>query len=197
MVMEGGAIDVDGQGTVMATRSSLLNPNRNPTLDSRQIEERLALYLGVRKIVWLPNGLVDDETDGHIDNVARFVGPGRVLCAVASDPDDRNHRILLENLAALEGQTDALGRALEIVELPLPAPRTGPAGQLPLSYLNFYIANGGIVLPAFDAELDEQARETIAALFPDREVVQVAALDIVRGGGGIHCITQQQPAGVP
>ncbi len=196
MVLEGGAIHVDGQGTLLSTESSLLNANRNPTLDRRQIEERLVLYLGVRKILWLPNGLVDDETDGHIDNVARFVAPGRVMCAVSSDSSDRNHGPLMENMATLQGQSNAHGRPLEVIELPLPAPRSGQAGQLPLSYLNFYIANGGIVMPAFDDPMDEPARAIIAAEFADRRVVQLPALDIVRGGGGIHCITQQQPAGV-
>jgi len=194
MVLEGGAIHVDGQGTVLVSEPSVLNVNRNPTLDRRQIEERLVLYLGVRKIIWLERGLVDDETDGHVDNVARFVAPATVMCAVASDPDDANREPLLENRARLARMCDAQGHALEVVELPLPAPRRGPKGQLPLSYLNFYIANDAVVMPAFDDPMDDPAREIVAAAFPERQVVQLPALDIVAGGGGIHCITQQQPS---
>lgn len=195
LVLEGGAVHVDGQGTVLTTEGSVLNANRNPTLDRRQVEERLVLYLGVRKILWLPHGLVDDATDGHVDNVARFAGPGRVLCAVATDRAHRNWSPLEENRQRLAGMSDALGRRLELIELPLPRPRQGPNGQLPLSYVNFYIANGGVVIPAFDDPMDEPARRLVADVFPEREVVQVPVLDIVRGGGGIHCITQQQPRG--
>jgi agmatine deiminase len=193
MVLEGGAIHVDGQGTVLVSEPSVLNVNRNPTLDRRQIEERLVLYLGVRKIIWLEHGLVDDDTDGHVDNVARFVAPGTAMCAVASHPDDPNRGPLSENRLRLAQARDAQGRALEVVELPLPAPRQGPKGLLPLSYLNFYIANGAVLVPAFDDPMDGAAREIVAAAFPDRHVAQLPALDIVRGGGGIHCITQQQP----
>lgn len=193
LVLEGGAVHVDGQGSVLATESSVLNVNRNPTLDRRQVEERLALHLGVRKILWLEHGLVDDETDGHVDNVACFAAPGRVICAVAADRADRNWSRLEENRQRLADMNDALGRRLEVVELPLPGPRSGTNGQLPMSYVNFYIANGGVVMPAFEDPMDEPARRLVADLFPEREVVQVPALDIVRGGGGIHCITQQQP----
>jgi agmatine deiminase len=194
MVLEGGAVQVDGQGTLLTTASCLLNANRNPTLDRRQVEERLALYLGVRKIIWLEHGLVDDGTDGHVDKVARFVAPGRVMCAVASDPGDPNSGPLAENLARLKGARDNLGGELEVIELPLPAPRQGPSGPLALSYLDFYIANGGIVMPGFDDLLDEAAREAVARVFLDREVVQVPVLDIAHAGRGIHAITQQQPA---
>jgi agmatine deiminase len=195
MVLEGGAVHVDGQGSLLATESCLLNANRNPTLDRRQIEERLALYLGVRKIIWLPHGLVDDGTDGHVDNVARFVAPGRVMCAVASDPADPNAAPLRENLETIREARDGLGRMLEVIELPLPAPRNGAAGRLPLSYLSFYIANGAVVMPSFGDPIDEVAMARVADAFPDRRVVQVPALEIAAGGGGIHRITQQQPAG--
>jgi len=193
IVLEGGAVHVDGQGSLLATESSVLNANRNPTLDRRQVEERLALYLGVRKILWLPHGLVDDETDGHVDNVACFAGPGRVICAVASLRADRNSGPLAENRERLAGMRDATGRRLELIELPLPRPRDGATGQLPLSYVNFYIANGGVVMPAFGDPMDEPARRLLADVFPEREVVQLPAFEIVRGGGGLHCITQQQP----
>ena len=194
MVLEGGAIHVDGQGSVLAVEATVVNANRNPTLDRRQIEERLALYLGVRKIIWLEHGLVDDETDGHVDNVARFIAPGVVMCAVASDPADPNAPFLAANRDRLRQSSDALSRPLEVIELPLPAPRQGPAGLMPLSYLNFYIANGGVVMPAFGDAMDQAALECVAGVFPDRRVVQVDARDIVLGGGGVHCITQQQPA---
>ena len=190
MVLEGGAIDVDGQGTLLATESCLLNANRNPTLDRRQIEERLALYLGVRKIIWLPHGLADDGVDGHVANVARFVAPGRVMCALASDPTDPDADSLAENLARLRGARDGLGRELEVIELPLPTPRRGGA----MSYLGFYLANGGVVMPAFDDPFDDIAREVVAGAFPDRRVVQLPAREIDKGGG-IHAITRQQPAG--
>jgi agmatine deiminase len=195
LVLEGGAVEVDGQGTLLAVEPSILNPNRNPTLDRRQVDERLALCLGVRRIVWLEHGLVDDATDGHVDNVARFAAPGQVLAAVASDPADRNANPLAENLARLRAASDAAGRPLRVAELPLPAPRRGPAGQLALSYVNFYIANGAVVMPAFGDPMDGPAREIVAAAFPDRQVVQLQVLEILHGGGGIHCITQQQPQG--
>lgn len=193
VVLEGGAVDVDGHGTLLAVESCILNPNRNPTLDRRQVEERLAHYLGVRRILWLERGLIDDETDGHVDNVARFVGPGRVLSAVASDHDDPNRTGLVDSRARLAAARDAQGRHLQVVDVPLPAPRRGAKGRLALSYLNFYIANGAVVMPAFDDPMDVPAREIVGACFPDRVVVQVPGFDIARGGGGIHCITQQQP----
>lgn len=195
LVLEGGAIHVDGAGTLLATETSVLNADRNPTLDRRQIEERLALHLGVRKILWLEQGLVDDETDGHVDNVAMFAAPGRVLAAVASDRADRNRAPLAENRERLARMRDARGEPLEIVELPLPAPRQGPRGQLAMSYVNLYLANGAAIMPGFDDPQDEPARRIVADLWPKREVVQVPALDIVAGGGGIHCITLAEPLG--
>ena len=152
------------------------------------------MYLGVRKILWLEDGLVGDETDGHVDNVARFVAPGRMLCAVASAKDDPSRDNLLANLARLSTARDARGRAPEIIELPLPAPRAGPERPLALSYLNFYICNDGIILPSFEDPMDEVARGIVADVFPERSVRQIPALTIARGGGGIHCMTQQQPA---
>ena len=192
-MLEGGAVHVDGEGTLLATESSILNANRNPTLDCRQVEEHLALHLGVRKILWLPHGLVDDETDGHVDNVACFADSARVICAVASERSDPNWTPLNENRARLAAMSDASGRRLELIDLPLPKPRSAAKGQLPLSYVNFYIANGGLVMPAFDDPMDEAARRILTDALPAREVVQVPALAIVQGGGGIHCITQQQP----
>lgn len=196
MVLEGGSINVDGRGTLLTTEQCLLNPNRNPGLTQQQIEERLALYLGVRKIVWLGEGLEDDETDGHVDNIACFAGDGRVLVHMPSDKTGLNYRVMRDNVARLKAARDAEGRPFEIIEVPEPSPRERHDGRrLDMSYINFYFANFGIVMPSFDDPMDVVAAEIMRKAFPDRRVVQVPSLDIVHGGGGIHCITQQQPAG--
>lgn len=189
MVLEGGSIHVDGEGTLLTTEQCLLNPNRNPKLSQAQIEENLRAYLGVRRIIWLGRGLEDDETDGHVDNLACFVRPGVVLALSTDDPDDGNYTALQDNLARLRAAD------LEVIEVPQPAPRTGKDGRrLALSYINFYMANGGVVMPSFEDAKDEEAFTTVSNCFPDRKVLQIPVLDIVCGGGGIHCITQQQPA---
>lgn len=198
LVLEGGAISVDGYGSLLATEQCLLNPNRNPLLSRSDIEEDFALFLGVRRIIWLGEGFEDDETDGHVDNVACFAGPGRVLLNVCEDPADPNYRIMQDNLARLQAARDARGEKIEVIPLPQPERRLGADGRrLPLSYVNSYIANGGVVAPAFDDPADGRAAEVLQAAFPGRRVVQVPVADIVCGGGGIHCITQQQPAGSP
>lgn len=194
VVLEGGAIHVDGEGTLLATEQCLLNPNRNPNLWREEIERILGQHLGVKTVVWLGEGLIDDETDGHIDNLACFVKPGVVLALSASDPADENHKALADNIQRLRAATDAKGRRLEVIEVEQPKARTDSAGRrLALSYVNFYIANGGIVMPSFEDPADQKAYETVTKCFPDRRVVQLPALDIVAGGGGMHCITQQQP----
>lgn len=195
MVLEGGAVIVDGEGTLLTTEQCLLNPNRNPELSRGEIEERLRGYLGVRQVVWLGQGLQDDETDGHVDNLACFARPGVVLALTSDDPKDGNYEILQDNLARLRAARDAKGRELEVVELPQPKRMEGADGRrLGRSYINFYIANGGIVLPSFEDSKDDDAHEILERCFPDHDVRQVSASDIVVGGGGIHCITQQQPA---
>ncbi len=194
MVLEGGAIHVDGEGTLLTTEECLLNPNRNPDLDGAEIEALLRAYLGVEEIVWLGRGLADDETSGHVDNVACFVRPATVVVQVPDDPADPNHGAAVDNLARLAEARDAAGRRFEVIHLPAPAPRRERGAWLALSYVNFYIANGGVVMPAFDDPADGIAREILEGLFPDRQVVPVPAIEIARGGGGIHCITQQQPA---
>ena len=198
LTLEGGAIDVDGEGTLIATEQCLLNANRNPTLDRQQVEERLALYLGARRILWLEAGLSGDETDGHIDNVARFVAPGRVVCAATDDPAHPDHKTLAECQRLLRLSRDARGRALEVLPLALPRQRPDdvPAHYV-ASYVNFYIANGGVVLPSFEDAMDRPARDLLGRLFPGRRVVSVPARDIAVGGGAVHCITQQQPLGRP
>lgn len=196
LILEGGSIAVDGEGTVLTTRECLLNPNRNPTLDQQSIERHLKDYLGAQKVIWLDYGVFNDETDGHVDNLACFSAPGKVLICAAAPEDDDNHARLAGNIDALRGQTDAQGRHLEIIPVPLPAPMFGADGQRQAaSYINFYIANGAVVMPGFDCPEDAEAKAIVAAAFPEREVIQLcaAASTILHGGGNIHCITQQQP----
>jgi agmatine deiminase len=196
-VLEGGSIHVDGAGTVITTEQCLLNPNRNPGLGRAEIEANLREWLGISRIIWLGEGLENDHTDGHVDDITCFVRPGVVLTATCADPADTNHRVLEDNLRRLRAARDAQGRALEIIELPLPARRDTAAGRLVSTYLNFYIANGAIIAPSFDDPMDDEAAAILARAFPERRILQVPASDIVEGGGGIHCITQQQPAGRP
>jgi agmatine deiminase len=195
LVTEGGAIHTDGDGTLLVVESTLLNPNRNPGKDRAEVERLLCAYTGAQKIIWLPGALEDDETDGHVDNVACFLRPGIVAALTCDDPEDGNHAALQANLDILAASTDASGRKLEVVPVPQPRARYGEDGaRLALSYINFYFANGALILPAFDDPADDKAHRLFAGLFKDREVVQVPVLDILHGGGGIHCITQQQPA---
>jgi agmatine deiminase len=198
LVLEGGAIHVDGEGTLLTTESCLLNPNRNPEVGRGEVEDVLRHFLGVRTVIWLNGGLEDDDTDGHVDNVACFARPGLVLALQSSDPTDGNHKVLADNLARLRSAKDAAGRDLEVVAIEQPRRREMQDGRrLALSYINFYIANGGIVMPAFEDPQDRHAYDHIQRAFPERRVMQVPATEIVCGGGGIHCITQQQPAGEP
>jgi agmatine deiminase len=194
-VLEGGAIHSDGEGTILTTESVLLNSNRDMAGNRDEAAALLRDWLGAEKVIWLPAGMAADETDGHVDNVACFVAPGRVLALASRETSDPNHERLQENLAVLAAERDARGRPLDIIRLEqatLPD-ETGNPGAA--SYINFYIANGGIVMPRFGTDDDAPAAETVRRAFPDRHVVQVDARAIVRGGGGIHCITQQQPAG--
>ncbi|MEO3429676.1 agmatine deiminase [Pelagibius sp. CAU 1746] len=194
LVLEGGSIHVDGEGTLLTSEECLLNPNRNPDLTRSDIEELLRRYAGVERFVWLGEGLDKDDTDGHVDNIACFVRPGVVMAVTCDDPADRNHVIMKDNLARLAKARDAKGRALEVIELPLPRePRYLDGHRLALSYVNYYIANGGVVMPSFGDAHDAQAFEIVSKAFPERKVVQVEASAILVGGGGIHCITQQQP----
>lgn len=197
MVLEGGSINVDGYGTMLTTEECLLNENRNPELTRQQLEERLALNLGVRRIIWLEQGLEDDETDGHVDMIACFASPGRVLLGMPEDKRDPNYMRMQDNKKRLEAARDARGQKLEIIEMPMPAHQfLRPDGRrLCTSYLNFYIANGGIVMPTYDDPNDGKAAEMLAEIFSDRQVVPVPAMEIANGGGSIHCITQQQPEG--
>ncbi|HXL99141.1 MAG TPA: agmatine deiminase family protein [Rhizomicrobium sp.] len=194
LVCEGGAIHSDGEGTLLTTEQCLLNPNRNPNLTRQQIEERLALFTGARKILWLGDGFSDDETDGHVDNIACFAAPGRVIVGVPAAKAHPDHAPVMEAIRRLSEARDAAGRKIEIVEIVQPRnPGADWRGRpLQASYVNFYLANGGVVMPSFDDPHDEAARAVIADCFPGRDILQIDALDIVQGGGGIHCITQQE-----
>jgi agmatine deiminase len=196
LVCEGGAVHSDGEGTVLTTEQCLLNPNRNPGLTRQDVEQRLHDFLGARKVIWLAGTFADDETDGHIDNIACFAAPGRVLVGVPAARSHPDYEPVREALRQLAGATDAQGRKLEIIEVPQPKkPRLcWRGGPLPASYINFYLPNGGVIMPAFGDSHDEKARTLIAEAFPGRDIMQIDAIDIVEGGGGIHCITQQEPA---
>ncbi|MFD2262656.1 agmatine/peptidylarginine deiminase [Lacibacterium aquatile] len=194
-VLEGGAIHVDGEGTILTSEECLLHPNRNPGLSKAEIEAHLKEWLGGDTVLWLGQGYEDDDTDGHIDEIACFAAPGKVLINDCQDPADINYARFQDNIRRLELAKDAKGRQIEIIRLPQPTLRTHDGVRLTLSYTNFYIANGGVVMSAFDDPADAKAKDIIARCFPDREIVQLPALAITRGGGGIHCITQQLPKG--
>jgi len=211
-VLEGGAIHVDGEGTVLTTEQCLLNPNRNPDLSREQVEQGLRDYLGVEKVVWLGEGVVNDETDGHVDELACFVRPGVVLLTWTEDASDPQHSVSRDARERLEAATDARGRRLEVVLVPSPGPLTvteeeaagveSVPGTLPRrlgnrlagSYANFYVGNSRIVYPLLDQRHDEEAARILGECFPDQEIVGVPAREILLGGGNIHCITQQVPA---
>jgi len=199
MVMEGGSIEVDGEGCVLTTEQCLLNKNRNPHLNQTEIEDYLKAYLGVSKVLWLGEGIVGDDTDGHIDDIARFVAPGVIICAVEDDPTDANYELLQDNLCRLKLMTDSKGRGFEILTLPMPGIIGGTStdtrnlDRLPASYANFYIANSVVLAPVFGHDNDQRAVETLQRLFTDRRVVAINCEPLVWGLGTIHCVTQQQP----
>jgi agmatine deiminase len=199
IVMEGGSIEVNGAGCVLTTEQCLLNQNRNPQLSKNEIEQYLKNYLGVRRVLWLGEGIVGDDTDGHIDDIARFVAPNAIVCAVEDDPQDANYELLQDNLKRLQRMTDADGRPFEIVILPMPGVVGGTStdsrnlDRLPASYANFYIANGVVLAPIFGHANDSKALEILGKLFPSRRVVGINCEPLVWGMGTIHCVTQQQP----
>jgi agmatine deiminase len=196
LVLEGGAIDVDGEGTLLATEECLLSDvqARNPDLSRAALEAALGEALGVRRVVWLDRGIVGDDTHGHVDDVCRFVAPGVVVLCAEDDPDDENHSILAANRERLESARDAAGRKLEVVALPMPSPIVFDGVRLPASYANFYVANGRVLVPAFNDPRDREALGILAELFPDREITPIYAGDLVWGLGTLHCMTQQEPA---
>jgi agmatine deiminase len=200
IVMEGGSIEVNGAGVVMTTEQCLLNPNRNPGLDQTEIANYLREFLGVKKVLWLGEGIVGDDTDGHIDDIARFVSPTTIVCAVEEDPADANYKLLQDNLDRLKRSTDVNGRPFDIVTLPMPGvvgasddTSSRQLDRLPASYANFYIANNVVLVPIFGHANDERALEIIQGLFADRRVGGINCEPLVWGMGTIHCVTQQQP----
>ncbi|MGH6932758.1 MAG: agmatine deiminase family protein [Dongiaceae bacterium] len=198
LVLEGGAIHGDGEGTLLASEGSLLNPNRNSGKSRAEIEQILTASLGVRQVVWLGKGLLDDMSGGHVDNLACFLRPGVVLALTSSEATDGNYAALKDNVERLRAVKDAAGRSLEIIEIEQPRARyTQDGRRLCLSYISMYLANGAAIIPAFEDPQDAKASEIIARAFPDREVVQIPATELAFGGGGIHSITLGQPAGAP
>jgi agmatine deiminase len=197
VVLEGGAIDVDGEGTLLATEECLLDAvqARNPGLSRAALERVLWGALGVRKVIWLGRGIAGDDTHGHVDDLARFVAPGRIVLATEPNARDANCAPLAENLERLAGATDAAGRRLEVIPLPMPAPLTFAGRRLPASYANFYIANQLVLVPTFNDPNDRVALALLGELFPGREVVGIHAVDLVWGLGALHCMTQQEPRG--
>ncbi len=198
LVLEGGSIHVDGEGTLLTTKQCLLHPNRNPGLSREQIEEKIKANLSIRKIIWLNNGLFGDETDGHVDNVACFARPGLVLIQTCRDERDPNYKTTMENLDILKTVTDAKGRSLEVIEILQPPVRFYKGIRLTLSYLNFYFVNGGIILPVFGKDAkktDQMTGDILKEVFPGRKIVKVDGMPLIKEGGNVHCITQQMPEG--
>jgi agmatine deiminase len=197
VVLEGGSIDVNGAGVLLTTEECLLGDvqARNPGLSRTDYEEVFARYLGVRKTVWLGNGIAGDDTHGHVDDLARFVSASTIVTCVEKNAGDVNYGTLQENLERLRGATDAEGRKFDVVELPMPAPLVFRGQRLPASYANFYIANEKVLVPTFNDVQDRNALGILAELFPGREVVGIHAVDLVWGFGTLHCLTQQQPRG--
>ena len=193
IILEGGSIDTNGRGTVLTTRSCLLNQNRNPNLTKDEIEEYLREYLGAIKIIWLNQGIAGDDTDGHIDDIARFVAPSTVVCACEENPADENYAALRENFEILNCATDQEEKPFTVIKLPMPAPVVIGDERCPGSYTNFYIGNTVVIVPVFDDPHDGEAIRIIQELFPERTVVGINARAMVEGSGTFHCATQQQP----
>lgn len=198
MILEGGAIEINGAGQLLTTEAVLLNPNRNPHLSREEIEEKIRQGLGVKEVLWLKQGIEGDDTDGHIDDLARFVDAQTLLACVDRDSNSPNQPILDENLGRLRSFLGPNGRPFEVVEIPLPEACEVPGWRLPLlpaSYVNFLIVNGGVIVPTFrQGRNDDRALGMIRELFPDREIIGIDCLDLVEEGGTLHCISQQQPA---
>jgi len=194
-VLEGGSIDVNGRGTLLTTEECLLSEvqQRNPGLTRAHLEQAFAEYLGIKKVLWLERGIVGDDTHGHVDDIARFVGPDTVVAALEFNPTDENYEPLHNNFRRLQKMTDQDGRPLRVIALPMPAPVVFRKQRLPASYANFYIANGLVLVPTFNDPNDRAALNILADLFPKRQVVGIYCRDFIWGLGAIHCMTQQQP----
>lgn len=194
IVMEGGSVDFNGKGTVLTTSSCLMNQNRNPHLDQKQLEQYLLNYYGVDHILWLCDGIIGDDTDGHIDDITRFVNADTVVTVVETNKQDENYEPLQENLKTLKTLRLENGRQMNIVELPMPSPVVFEDMRLPASYANFYIANNYVVVPTFRDKNDDRALQILQQCFPDRKVVGLDSWDIIWGLGSFHCLSQQEPA---
>jgi len=194
IILEGGAIDGNGEGCLLTTESCLLNPNRNPQLSREQVEEYLKSYLGIQKVLWLKGGeIAGDDTDGHIDQIARFVNPTTIVVSFCNDPTDDNYEPSQQNLRELERLTDVQGRPFRIVPLMLPRPLYCDGQRLPAGYANFLIVNGAVIVPQFGDPNDEAAVETLRPLFPGRDVRLCPSLNLIWGLGSFHCLSQQEP----
>jgi agmatine deiminase len=194
IVMEGGSIEVNGRGTLLTSEACLLNPNRNPNLTKNQIEQHLRDFLGVTNVLWLGEGIAGDDTDGHIDDMTRFVNPTTIVTAVEPDPADANHEPLRENLKRLRTMRDQNGRPFQIIELPMPGHIEYNGQRLPASYANFYIANEVVLVPTYGDLNDSWALEILQKCFPSRRVIGIDSTELIWGLGSFHCITQQEPA---
>jgi len=193
IVMEGGSVEFNGAGALLTSRACLLNPNRNPHLNQDSIEQYLRNYYGVDQILWVDEGIVGDDTDGHIDDLTRFVNADTVLATVESDPADENYELLQTNLRQLKAMRLSGNRSLNVIELPMPPALVYEDQRLPCSYANFYIANGAVIVPVFNCKQDETALRIIEQCFPDRKVVGIDSVDIIWGLGSFHCLSQQEP----
>lgn len=195
IIMEGGSVEFNGAGTVLTTRACLLNPNRNPQLSENEVEWFLKEYYGMDQVLWLEDGIVGDDTDGHIDDLVRFVNGDTVLTVVEADPDDENYHILQENLKILQSMKLENGKPLNIIQLPMPSPVIWEEQRLPASYANFYIGNGAVYVPTFRDKINDPiALEIIKSCFPDRLVYGIDSTDLIWGLGSFHCLSQQEPA---
>jgi agmatine deiminase len=195
IVLEGGSIDLDGEGTMLTTEECLLSEvqQRNPGLSRADLEHAFARYLGVRKVLWLDRGIAGDDTHGHVDDLGRFVRPGVVVVASEDDASDVNYEPLRENWERLQSMSDATGRKLDVVRLPMPAPVVFDGMRLPASYANFYIANELVLVPTFNDPKDRVALGVLAELFPERKVIGIHAVDLVWGLGTLHCMSHEEP----
>ncbi len=196
MILEGGSIDVNGSGTLLTTESCLLSKTRNPDLTKEQIEERLRMYLGATNVLWLSAGIEGDDTSGHVDDIARFVGPSTVVTVMEDDPTDANFAILNENAKRLRTMRDEKGNPLTVIEMPMPKPFNIDGRRMAASYANFYIANNAVLVPVYNQPSDEPALAILRQCFPNREIIGIDCREFIWGYGSIHCSTQQQPSGV-
>lgn len=194
IVMEGGSVEFNGKGTVLTTTACLLNPNRNPHLNQAQIEQKLHDYYGIDHVLWLGDGIVGDDTDGHIDDITRFVNADTVVTVVEENKADENYELLQENLKTLSQLRVESGKQINVIELPMPSPVIFENQRLPASYANFYIGNAAVVVPTFRDKNDDKALSILQGCFPDRKVIGLDSTDIIWGLGSFHCLSQQEPA---